>query len=1027
MSNSTPRLLIGLGDFGLRAIARILGRWHDLFLSNNEPPAVIGVGFDELPAGFPEACYVRLSSDAGAALQRLQTETAPHIESWLDSKLWADRWFHYPKLPRPLERLAWVEEMARGDRSALYQLWLRELRRVRGSRTILALLVADLSDLAGSSLIPDAAFLTHTLADVELNSEVRLWGYTTLPTSAASDDDRLRAFAAMRELSRLLTTHDGTHGDPFHYRPPQARRLDERIWRGYLTSRPLDLWYCFDGTRDAVDSIVGVIGSYLSADAYDKAINHLINVSARTGFVAVGAVNVRSVALPISTFQRAWAAKLGERTATQLLHGSQNRRANAPEIEAEQFLRSIPNANNLETVLVQNQLPPRSVEKWVHAFDQAIFSSATLLPQASAPDALMLRTDSDLPDPASLNLNTICEQRSILRQRVERLRAANNNAYARLVEAAVTQRIEYFRTHLAERMGLLLNEVGVVHTASVCGVLQAQMQRIQASLRQIIREQDRPGADEGRAYQQFIGDMQALDEVCNQSPKLLERRRHLDRARSTLAASQTSAGVCMNRARWSLLIGGLTILLNTYIEIVSTLSTGLAHWRTGLETWQAEWQTIQTQVPEPFAGEWHITTDPSSAWGRQQYERLVTKNPMPTTLWHVAQETLEIGLVFGVHGDQLTLEAAKEHLEIQVAGTFAEAKETSTLLAYLQHEKPAISELTAFLLNAELMPLNIRESQDTTQESFGRFLSPDDLDPDRRALIREIEKGLKRAHNQTVDNDSLIQRQVHDSPHQLLYSFMVERVDLMREVTAYRDMENLYHRYGQNAIYYHALGGEVAAAAIEHRLADPGKARLLLPRVVSALADRNAVFHFFAAYLLDLIDDGPQPGESNDYHFGYRLRLPEMTFWLTMPQPNSLPVLWDAIKTFSAGKQIVFDKGLVPLNVPLEYVFAYIDRRYAERQHDFVPNAPEDVVDDQLRVWLERAFHPMTPSQLREQVVAAAAQCIMLADFRAQLSSRHDNDPVQAELYRVGAALMEERLEAQRKFIANAIGKISAF
>lgn len=1018
MTERPSQLLIGLGETGLRTVAQVLTRWREAF-DRAERPGVIGVGFGDPPPGFPPECYVSLSTDVLGALERVRKEDAPHIEAWLDASYWQNRWLYHPVLARPLERLLWVDEVARGDRSALFRLWLRELQHARSDRAILTFLVADLSELGGSSLVADAVFLTRAVAHVEANSEIKLWGYTVLPRLDAPNDTRMRAYAALRELSRLTSTHDGVHGEPFHYRPPTARRVDERIWRGSLTEKPFELWYCFEQSPEISGFMAGVIESYLSADAYDKALNHLINVSTRIlpSRIYIGAVNVRKVTLPIPAFQRAWAAQRATEWLSEALRPPP--KGFQPEVETVHFWRTLPNAQALELALLQSAHLSRGFDYWARIFDQGVFGSPTLTSVASTEDALRLRSEDDFPDPRRLNLDAICQQIYALRARVDRGRRPTDNLFRKLATEALTSRAAYFRAALTSTIARMLEEFGLVATSTFVRVLQEQAESMAVALGSL-KNQDENAE---QSYAKFTRAITQLEAICAEGVSFFQRARQLDQARTTLEDAQTNARLHLNTLRMRMLLETISLMLDVNSNCLQTMLAHLSVWTACFNDWRAESISAAAKRPSAEAGELLLSTDPHTDWGKEQYDRLTRKSPLPSLSWEVRDDRVLLKMGEAT----LTPENAKVELNARTTLIFAEARTTSTLPVYLQTKPELLEQLVPFLREAETQPLTFTEALDSRQESFGRLVVPEELDPQRRTVMEALETRLKAAHHRATNDDSLIQRQLHDSRHQLAYSFTVERIDLMREVPLYAELERLSAYYVDEAVHYYALGGEVAASGIEAALGRSGERIRLHPKTVSALSDQRSVFLFFTAYLLGIIDNAPQPNIYNSYQFGYRLVMPEYLLWLTRPLPSSMPNLWEAIKVFSAGKQVLINGEIASLSVsPLE-VFEHIEvfRQQALREH--TPQSPEDSDDNQMRLWLERAFRRATPKTVRDQIVALAAECRLLTEFSLRLADPalpHRSDQVQGELYRVGAALMDKRQEAQRKAIAELVRRL---
>ncbi|MCC7451176.1 MAG: hypothetical protein IT324_27435, partial [Anaerolineae bacterium] len=263
----SPNLIIALGKTGLAA-GKLIAQWR----RGHTAPRMIGIDFGA-PDGFPASQFVQLNLN----LDGIQHD--------------------YQLPPRPLERLAWLEALSSGESSPLFKLWASQLPRTK--QTVLVYLLADLGEPCGSSLIIDAVMLTRLLAD-RSNTPVAILAYTVIPDSNASEEEQLRAYAALQELSYFSTAVKPDQPHLFHY--------SDSLYTT-LKTKPFDAWYCLERDSTTVETLAEIVNIYLGQQASEVKRQRMVNISGRTAHLAsngplVGTANVQSLVLPMEQLQR---------------------------------------------------------------------------------------------------------------------------------------------------------------------------------------------------------------------------------------------------------------------------------------------------------------------------------------------------------------------------------------------------------------------------------------------------------------------------------------------------------------------------------------------------------------------------------------------------------------------------------------------------------------------------------------------------------------------------------------------------
>ena len=372
-----PALIIGLGGTGAMTVIRVKEQLLNTY--DNELPNTVGLlaldtsvaplsqmgqggeiredgkGFGAVTFGPRE--FGHIGGNAKTIVERASNDdpSQAYLSNWLLAK-----WYrkHLPETLyqladgagqyRQLGRLALFRDLASPNSATFVNLIrakLNEIRNASGAaRALPVFIIGSLAGGTGAGLFLDTAYLVRKMA-ADARFEVQLRGYFLLPdafgatiTSNDVSKAKQRAYAAIREMSRMVLFEDPELGYPMIYREPSASD-NPQLWKSKLQTKLYDLVYLIDGHREqnpldtvplplgvtpsVADSIVAFIDS--AAGEYQRA--YVVNLSNKMtarrtseGDMAfVGGAGAYTIMLPIQQIIEGWAFKLGRDTLNDLL------------------------------------------------------------------------------------------------------------------------------------------------------------------------------------------------------------------------------------------------------------------------------------------------------------------------------------------------------------------------------------------------------------------------------------------------------------------------------------------------------------------------------------------------------------------------------------------------------------------------------------------------------------------------------------------------------------------------------------
>ena len=1021
-------LIIGLGQTGVATVALIQAQRQQIYHDQDTAPEFIGVGFAEAPPTLPAETYIRLSTNVEPLLQRLGQEDAPHIRPWFDLEHWRQEQPRFRLLPRPLERLVWVMEMGRGDLSPLSQLWRKQLSRLREkSASIRVFLIADLGELAGSSLIPDAVFLTRSLAAELGNTNLTLWGCTLLPDPDADRETAMRAFAALRELSRFMLAQDTQFGYPFYYRPVRYRTPRHDLWHGALKSRLFDHWYCFDrtGDTDPAQTIAGVINAYTGEAMADEALSRVVNVGGQTkaGQLLVGTANVRSLCLPVSLFQRHWAQTLAERALQSFLPAVEN------EIVRQKttaFWRSFPGENSLEQTFIAAGAAAglnRPLGALVAQLDEGFFPISTVLPAAFREDMVSLRLDHFLR-PDQVDKHLAVQGLEELRYQVRQFGPPAHwqtqipkVAYTSLFDLGGERHIQSFGDKLRVTLATLLDpdvsdHYGLPLAVQCAASWLADIRRAQkqlAPLSQLAAEQ----RSKRQANFDRFGKLETqLAALTQRKTGLLDARNVRQQIRVTLEQTQKAANLYLDGLRLEASVNQLQTVLAAFANEAEAQYTALARWQQTLVDWTDDLRAPLAQaLPTALlANDQSIVADFDDHWLLERYIQCVDNAGGEARLfrrftWEWDKNRRP---VLALDQESIPSDRSLDWLVSRLEAVFAATRHALTILDYLQtcQHEAQVEELARYLLAAQNPALRLAERLDSARSAYGRLLLPDSTNSWQGDLVNRLLEQIETGHGLGYDSAPMLQRQRHDSPQQITYLYTLERLDLQTEVAGYTELEQAYRDHPDQQADYHVFAAEITAAHLEQRLARP-----LFLQAVHLLHHPARLYYFWLAYHLPLITLERFTSPSG-YYFSYQIVLEGNPWLLNHPMTEKEALLPEALNFFLFNQRIHTDGSVGEAPWSPEEVDRRIELIFRAAVQAQIKTGFDNICDAQHRRWLKNARKVTTPTAIKEKVTALVSEWAWLDQAIQSLrSTEHPfaEDLLHQDLYAIGALLLAEQ------------------
>jgi len=356
-------LLIGLGGSGAWTLVHVKRQLYDIY-NNRVPPNVTLTVFDTSRNKIPsigtqrnirkegmgvgktalhESEYVAIGGDAFGLAHDIARGNRPHMQ-WFNAD-------HFLKtLPkenfnidigagmfRQFGRIGFFKDVEAPGISGIAGILDNRLRQLnneksRNSPAITVVLVGSLVGGTGAGTFIDTAHIVQRVADVN-KIPVTVNGFLYLPQAfraVLNDGDlqaaQVRAFAALRELSRFKLNQDYLYGYPMHYQDARAN-INPNVWYSSNKGKLFNMIYLVDGegqglkmnnvdVKEGVAPVVAdAIISMIDEEYGRKYQEDIINVASKqqdatqtAGIGAyVSALGAYSIILPIQQIIEGWA------------------------------------------------------------------------------------------------------------------------------------------------------------------------------------------------------------------------------------------------------------------------------------------------------------------------------------------------------------------------------------------------------------------------------------------------------------------------------------------------------------------------------------------------------------------------------------------------------------------------------------------------------------------------------------------------------------------------------------------------
>lgn len=371
MAQPVTTLLIGLGGSGAWTLVHVKRQLYDIY-DNRIPPNVTLTVFDTSKNKIPSLGTQRNIRREGQGVGKTQLEESEYVPIGGDAHPLAldiakgnrphMRWFnadHFLKtLPkenfnidigagmfRQFGRIGFFRDVEAPGLSGIAPILDNRLRQLhnekhRNSPAITVIIVGSLVGGTGAGTFIDTAHIVQRVAEVN-NIPVTVNAFLYLPQafrSVLEDTDlqsaKVRAFAALRELSRFKLNQDYLYGYPMHYQGARDN-VNPEVWFSSNKGKLFNTIYLIDGEGQGMrmnnvelkDGVAPVVSDAIIAmidEEYGRKYQEdIVNVGSKVqdarqtaGLGAyVSALGAYSVILPIQQIIEGWAHQF----ATQML------------------------------------------------------------------------------------------------------------------------------------------------------------------------------------------------------------------------------------------------------------------------------------------------------------------------------------------------------------------------------------------------------------------------------------------------------------------------------------------------------------------------------------------------------------------------------------------------------------------------------------------------------------------------------------------------------------------------------------
>jgi len=904
---------------------------------HNQRLHVLAVGFDPMPPDFVDEDYIQLARDVEPALDAVTnySEQMAHVRGWVDPQMWHRQYRRDEHLPRPLERLIWVNDLALGGDSNIYRRWIQKLRQI-SAQSIKVFITCRLADEAGGALLVDAAHLTRTLAQ-NANKQLDIWGFTSLPygynpnaqsgPKTPQNSEQVRALAAYRELLRMMRTLHTDARQPMHYQPVDSRMLDRRLWNGIMDHPPLDLWHIFHDHPQLARRMAAVQSGLMVEEVQGADTAAVVNVQAKSAtaeglFVRVVAAS--SATLPLQQQIHAGVQDMIRQIIPDLTPPD----TQTIDQSVVAFWQEVaPNRRTFEAALSRPDFE-KKIASYLKKMPQVVDfliepnTGSTLSSDARDKENFLLHgLLPDEPESGQERLDWFKRQIQTCGRPDNWLRA--DTGLSRQIANLQQQRIDTFRHRLSDNIQARLQADSVLyprHTHALLKRIRAQLQTVKCLVEPHAKSASQEQID--HLWATLIRHQDALTRHVAIGPppsiKWLQRADYMRQQQTLFAEYERAVIDYTSVVRHHHLIA-------FWLSVLQGIEAAITDIQAVLDRLQAQWQHAIDHLPteparSPLNGEKLLVDDTARAWmemirrdhAADNYRvdalrrRFSWSHTAPFDLLYAEQPVEDVAAILRSANDEFS-------------ATLTGALQKTSILAFLAdqpaYQQTVLDHLKAVTQSDDLKGASVRPY--TRQSLQAYVLVPEAHQATDNAIRRTLFETLKR-------DFASLERWQHDNAEQISLLLLLQNINLLTEIPV---VENDQTILNSDLVYrQYVYSAEITAGRIENVIG-----KRLPAKIVACLHDESAFRDFWIAYLLGLIRLQHEASAGVRY---YELRLDDTTHWpLTRSYSGTIDaneLLLEAIDVF-ALRQMIAATSYVDLNHQQRQRLDTIHERLAEQ------------------------------------------------------------------------------------------------
>lgn len=868
-----PELVIGLGQTGCEVASLLRAHLRQTYpVDQTRLLRTVGIDFVSRKAEEFDA-YIQLSDDIAGMLRRVSSH-APHIRTWLNVDEYESLPLQ-PPWPRPLERLALFDDVRLGSRSRLLDSLSEQIALLKEQqRSLTVSVVAALAEPAAGSILIDILHIIRQLAEAAGRGLLR-WAHLILP--AAQGGDEVRAFATLRELSRLMCYNNADYGEPMYYYADENTTLFKSTSQNRLTHKPADQIFLFEQPLVSAAELANIILVCAEQRIQDRFRANTLNQPDRSPeTLMVNALGGYSFTLPVQRLVEVWTTKHALQTLERWLPSSRPPAQVVDKVVESLFVEPALISLGRELLTWQNEERAPLAERLVRArsgsLDRLLFSDH-IIQLLEVKHIEALRFDDDLASLKSSNIFgrlmrdlrqevDICDEQSRERLKqyfgaTEANRRYDGGQYRVVLNKSAAHYVTLFHEALTKLVRSLLNDSADVYLA------QEALKRLEALLAHGC-DTLKQAVESNEGENSVIGD---ASEIYHRHalPRLYRSRAEDNRSalRDAIESFTRAYRAYLNALRTYHLLYTLQEVVSDMLVITQNALEWLDRWAAVLLDASASLLNRCRTLDAVFYHTENQYLIEDDAWLDQKYHRAIEKAGgaqwMAERLqWHVGSSdgiepgfkiSLEFDGVNLFHRDQQNWQTHNLARWLEVAvHPFEDFKVQAQVLHYLYDSRQfhKASLCASQLRKAEDQMLSYTVRGDSQQRTTGFIAVGPTADmPDHSRYVQDILAVLS-----AVQGSPIIERiDVHD-PYRLSYLTLSQLINLVDEVPRYATLESHYEEHQDQRNQEHVFSAERWAVFYENKLSPP---RYLHPLVVNLLAYHEAFLQFLRACAFNLV------------------------------------------------------------------------------------------------------------------------------------------------------------------------------